>query len=129
MISHSFVDCQLLHDSNNTGISQTQVGGGNVNAIRQNTTLTVEPQSVFLDHPTSADVYKSSCGFHQPKLLFPNQFVSLRSQVHNHHNEVRLLQQVFHLLTVVGTNCLFFLLSSEGKIHPPQTDTTISNWL
>lgn len=116
-VSHTFVDCQLLHDSNDRGISQTEVGEGNINTVRQNMTLSVEPQTVISDPPTSADVYKSSCGFHQPQLLFPNQFVSLRSQVHNQHNKVRLLQQVFHLCTVVGTNSLFLLLSSEGKMH------------
>jgi len=87
--------------------------------------FTTEPLPLPGDMPTSADVYKSGCGFHQPQLLFPNQFFSLRRQVHNQHNKVRLLQQVFHL-TVAGTNGLLLLLAPEGKTHSP-FDTTIWN--
>lgn len=93
---------------------RAELSVGTVQAGRASTALAAA-QAAPAAPPTPADVDERGCGLHQPQLLPPNQSVGLGGQVHNQHDKVRLLQQLFHPLAVVGTNCLLLLLSPEGK--------------
>ena len=72
----------------------------------------VSPGDTFV--LTSADVDQCCGGFHEGQLSVADQASGLGGQIDRQHHEVRLSQQVVHVLTVSRPDCLL-ILNTPGQ--------------
>ena len=72
---------------------------------------------------TSADVDQRCGGFHEGQLSVADQASGLGGEIDRQHHEVRLSQQVVHVLTVSRPDCLL-ILNTPGQ-HGEKTKLNV----